>query len=94
VSCTEEDISLFFSNKEVPNIFETPFELKSEFSDFFDLSSKYEVKRSSSIFSIRSMQVCLEEVDLESLLKEIFLTNGRLLHHERLLCKLPEYLSL
>ena len=31
-------------------------------------------------------------MDLEALLTEIFITNGRLLHHERLLCQFPEYL--
>ena len=33
-------------------------------------------------------------LDLESLLTEIFINNGRLLHHERLLCFFPEYLQL
>ena len=58
-----------------------------------ELSGKFEVKRSSSIFSIRS-DIIKETMDLEALLTEIFITNGRLLHHERLLCYFPEYLRL
>jgi hypothetical protein len=64
-----------------------------DFEDFF--SQKLEVRRSSSIFSERTF---LKEfsasplIDLEKLLTEIFITNGRLLHQERLLCMFPEYL--
>ena len=32
--------------------------------------------------------------DLEQLLVDIFITNGRLLHHERILCLYPEYLQM
>jgi len=52
-----------------------------DFEDFF--SQKLEVRRSSSIFSDRTF---LKEfpsssfIDLEKLLTEIFITNGRLLH--------------
>ena len=103
VSTAEDDISFFFCNKEVPQIFETPLELLEltssieGFSDFEDLfSQKYEVRRESSVFSLRS---CLNEwgepqVDLEQLLTDIFVTNGRLLHYERVLCHFPEYLQL
>ena len=34
-----------------------------------------------------------EDVDLENLLIEIFITNGRLLHHERILSFFPKYLE-
>ena len=34
------------------------------------------------------------EVNLKSLLDRIFLTNGRLFHHERILCWFPKYLEL
>lgn len=34
------------------------------------------------------------EIDLQQLLIEIFITNGRLLHHERVLCHIPSYLNL
>jgi hypothetical protein len=34
------------------------------------------------------------EVNLKSLLDRIFLTNGRLFHHERILCWFPKYLDL
>jgi sestrin len=54
------------------------------------------VRRSSSIFSLRSYfkDMQFPPLDLESLLTEIFINNGRLLHHERLLCFFPEYLQL
>ena len=32
-------------------------------------------------------------LDLQALLAEIYITNGRLLHHERVLCMFPEYLQ-
>jgi hypothetical protein len=66
----------------------------SEFDDIF--SQKFEVRRSSSIFSLRSYfkDMQFPALDLESLLTEIFINNGRLLHHERLLCFFPEYLQL
>ena len=35
-----------------------------------------------------------DQVDLEQLLTDIFIMNGRLLHHERLLCYFPEYLKM
>ena len=31
---------------------------------------------------------------MQSLLTEIFITNGRLLHHERVLCFFPQYLKM
>lgn len=34
------------------------------------------------------------EVDLKELLTKIFLTNGRLMHHERVLCVFPDYLQM
>lgn len=77
----EDDISLFFTNKEVPQIFETPIEIElssggdDSFIDHFDdmsVSSKFEVKRSSSIFSARSLFPAYEQlhsqIDLEALL--------------------------
>ena len=69
----------------------------SQLSDFDDIfSQKFEVRRSSSIFSLRSYfkDMQFPALDLESLLTEIFINNGRLLHHERLLCFFPEYLQL
>jgi hypothetical protein len=34
------------------------------------------------------------KVNLKALLDRIFLTNGRLFHHERILCWFPKYLGL
>jgi hypothetical protein len=35
-----------------------------------------------------------QAINLKALLDRIFLTNGRLFHHERILCWFPKYLSL
>ena len=48
--------------------------------DNFDLSHVYDEYDKS-------------EIDLEHLLKRIFLTNGRLPHHQRILCWFPRYLE-
>ncbi len=35
-----------------------------------------------------------ESIDLQALLDKAFLTNGRLFHHDRILCWFPKYLQL
>jgi len=61
---------------------------------------EFQVKRGGSIFShddnsflsLSNNNVTFEndsEIDLQQLLIDIFITNGRLLHHERLLCFFP-----
>jgi hypothetical protein len=49
VTNQEDEISLFYCNKEVPQIFETPLEITSSECGSDD-SNQFEVKRRSSIF--------------------------------------------
>ncbi len=51
------------------------------------------------MFQKRSSQEIIENkdqaaIELKELLVEIFINNGRLLHHERVLCHFPDYLNM
>ncbi len=92
---------MFYCNLEVPQIFETPLEITSSSCPYENIE-KFEVKRSQSIFkseisqsdtNLDSFDHGCGSIDLQALLTEIFITNGRVLHHERVLCFFPEYLQ-
>eukprot|EP00347_Sterkiella_histriomuscorum_P015870 403355371 len=101
VTNQEDEISTFYKLEEVPKIFETPLELSTQ-DDTNSFDSNFEVRRKDSMFNSRERTMSGSslkfdndgEIDLQQLLTDIFITNGRLLHHERVLCHFPSYLSL
>lgn len=103
VSIKEDEISSFYKLNEIPKIFETPLELESlSLTDSTHSGDGFEVKREDSMFNSRERTSSgsslkfddYNEIDLKQLLIDIFITNGRLLHHERVLCHFPSYLNL
>lgn len=61
-----------------------------------DLQGKIRVLRKQSDIKLREFYDDYEKdtLDLQGLLDKVFLTNGRLFHHERILCWFPRYLEL
>ncbi|CDW89406.1 p53 regulated pa26 nuclear protein [Stylonychia lemnae] len=104
VTNKEDDISSFYNLDQVPQIFETPLELTSASGQStVSEEEEFQVKRGESMFNAKDDgdrdPSCNSydndsEIDLQQLLIDIFITNGRLLHHERILCFFPEYLQL
>ena len=80
----------------VPRIFEIPLKGSLPFEEDQTTSSTVQNDNFESRPRTKSASSYKfdddDDIDLSALLTKIFITNGRLLHHERVLCHFPSYL--
>lgn len=90
---TEDQISDFIPLSLMPQIYETPIEIIYKDENGAD-TGEFIVKRLPSMFTSLPHSKIVGNPELENLLVEMFITNGRLLHQDRVLSFFPEYLKL
>eukprot|EP00347_Sterkiella_histriomuscorum_P009846 403339651 len=90
ISPNDDQISTFFEKAECPQILNIPVAVETDKE-----TGEKMIIRKSHDFDLTSVYDDYDKsyVDLQDLLHRVFLTQGRLFHHERILCWFPRYLQ-